>query len=333
MTTTALFIFAAFTFLSKRWELMSMSKILQQLHTDLHDLQMSHGESKNKLFEAYEAVERMERKAELMEKKSRDLQKELDLREQSTVEPKAESMAESTQNLDIVDMKRANEVMVKQVYALEKHIQQQSKREVIERYGPGPHFVRFEVVFMNQLENFRITNYAGSSWEQHGIQKSNFTLELASLDIMPHSVNLFLDMIDQKLWDETVFVHNAEHVLEASPTTFYNGQSKRHLFKEKGTSNVVFQEYSDRYPHLKYTVGFAGRPGGPDFYISTQDNAKFHAPGGQKRLHLLEGGEPCFGRVVDGFSVVDKMIRDSNEEDPTKKKEVLITVIASARLI
>eukprot|EP00957_Ditylum_brightwellii_P160109 12187650-Ditylum_brightwellii.AAC.1 len=62
---------------------------------------MSHNELKNKLFEAYEAVEHMERKAERMEKKSQELQKELNLCEQSTVEPKAESMAESTQNLDM----------------------------------------------------------------------------------------------------------------------------------------------------------------------------------------------------------------------------------------
>ena len=32
---------------------------------------------------------------------------------------------------------------------------------------------------------------------------------------------------------------------------------------------MAFQEYSPRFPHKRLTLGFAGRPGGPAFYIST----------------------------------------------------------------
>jgi hypothetical protein len=40
-------------------------------------------------------------------------------------------------------------------------------------------------------------------------------------------------------------------------------------FRRAGLDGVVFQEYSPKFPHEKFTVGYAGRPGGPDFYIST----------------------------------------------------------------
>jgi hypothetical protein len=40
-------------------------------------------------------------------------------------------------------------------------------------------------------------------------------------------------------------------------------------FVKSGLDSVLFQEYSEKFPHVKYTLGYAGRPGGPDFYIST----------------------------------------------------------------
>jgi len=54
-------------------------------------------------------------------------------------------------------------------------------------------------------------------------------------------------------------------------------------------------------------VGFAGRPGGPDFYVSTVDNSRNHGPGGQSGYADPTEADPCFGKVVEGFDAVDRM--------------------------
>jgi cyclophilin family peptidyl-prolyl cis-trans isomerase len=51
----------------------------------------------------------------------------------------------------------------------------------------------------------------------------------------------------------------------------------------------------------------AGRPGGPDFYVSTEDNTRNHGPGGQASYALPGEADPCFGKVVEGFEAVDRM--------------------------
>jgi hypothetical protein len=65
---------------------------------------------------------------------------------------------------------------------------------------------------------------------------------------------------------------------------------------------------SPNFPHKKYTLGYAGRPGGPDFYVSTQDNTLNHGPGGQTSYEEASEADPCFAKVVPGFEhVVDRM--------------------------
>jgi hypothetical protein len=60
---------------------------------------------------------------------------------------------------------------------------------------------------------------------------------------------------------------------------------------------------------VRYTVGFAGRPGGPDFYINKVDNSINHGPGGQSHHDLHEEADPCFGKVVGGIELMDEINR------------------------
>ena len=72
--------------------------------------------------------------------------------------------------------------------------------------------------------------------------------------------------------------------------------------------SVPIQEYSPDFPHVKYTLGLAGRPGGPDFYISTLDNTHNHGPGSQNEdAKVLGEADPCFGRVIAGIETVRAM--------------------------
>jgi cyclophilin family peptidyl-prolyl cis-trans isomerase len=78
-------------------------------------------------------------------------------------------------------------------------------------------------------------------------------------------------------------------------------------FVDAGFKSVLFQEYSDKFPHKKYTVGYAGRPGGPDFYISMKDNSRLHGPGGQSSYEDPSEADPCFAKVIEGTDVAERM--------------------------
>ena len=194
------------------------------------------------------------------------------------------------------------------------------------RFGKGPHRVEVQVDFNAGVSTSGRTDV--------GI----FIIEMAPLSQMPHSVHLFLQMVAHKLWDDTVFLHTTNHVLQAAPIDFTTGRSKRDDFADASLDQLSFQEYSEDYPHVKYTIGFGGRPGGPDFYISTQDNSKYHGPGGQGHHDLHEEADPCFGLVVEGQKIVDRMHRRSiatvgKNGEAWDGKDVPITSIVSIRVM
>lgn len=101
---------------------------------------------------------------------------------------------------------------------------------------------------------------------------------------------MWLSQVDAGLWDGCAFVRNAPHVLQATSRNMERASQEprfKKVRKEIDTS-LAFQEYSKKYPHTKYTLGIAGRPGGPDFYVSTEDNTYNHGPGGQQSYTLKE---------------------------------------------
>merc|ERR1711971_1530017 len=121
-------------------------------------------------------------------------------------------------------------------------------------------------------------------------------MEMASLEIMPHSVFTFLEMVSAGLIDGCSFILNAMHVIKAAPLP-YDGSSasaKVKSFTKKGLESVAFLEYSPDYPHEKYTVGFAA-DGSPSFYINTQDNTDIHV------------GDPCFAKIISGIDTVKRL--------------------------
>jgi hypothetical protein len=103
--------------------------------------------------------------------------------------------------------------------------------------------------------------------------------ELAPIDLVPYSIFYFLRLIDN--WEGGSFFRNAGHVKQVK---YYNTKMK----------SLAFQEYSSEFPHIKYSLGFAGRPGGPQFYISTRDNTVNHGPGSQGSLTEADS---CFAKI------------------------------------
>lgn len=163
-------------------------------------------------------------------------------------------------------------------------IQLLSQRLLREKYGPGPNYrVEMRLIFDSPSDPEIVM------------------LETASIDHMPHSVFHFLELVSHGVYDGTPFHRNAKHLIQAGP-------SARELNLD-GLGRLLFQEYTAEMPHTEYTLGFPGRPGGPDFYINMQDNTKLHGPGGQSWHYgdIADEADPCFATVVQGRDVVGRI--------------------------
>ena len=161
---------------------------------------------------------------------------------------------------------------------LEERVKTLSRHEALQKYGPGPHRVEIELDFPGETS------------------PSSFVVEMAPLDLMPHSVDTLLGMVSAGLWDGCSFSMNAVHVIKAAPLPSDGNDAKNKLeaFEQEGFKHLAFDEYSKDFPHEKYTLGFSGGDS-PSWYINTEDNTEIHS------------GDPCFGKIVDGFDVIRKL--------------------------
>jgi Cyclophilin type peptidyl-prolyl cis-trans isomerase/CLD len=162
---------------------------------------------------------------------------------------------------------------------------------------------------------------------------------MAPLDVMPHAVHLFLEQVAHGLWDNAWFYLNGPHVLQAGPQVEEEAEESylANANKEGGSNieiaaadertlalkpfidleldTLAFPEYSDKHPHNKWTLGFTGRPGGPDFYINKMNNTEAHGPGGQHQHDLDEYADACFATVVEGFDVLELIFKEPTYPD------------------
>jgi len=232
----------------------------------------------------------------------------------------------------------------------------ESKRMVLERFGPGPHKVA-----MTFAVNIEPDGNEKNKDETTEIKKKyyKFVIELAPLELVPHAIHLFLEQVDHGLMEGTSFYLNGPHIVQAGPQPkwddyydgsddelfntmdgsdghkkhvisssavntikkyenkvqssqneehdddeyeqslddFKNEASRTHRYSELGLDQLAFPDYHPDYPHTPWTVGFTGRPGGPDWYINKVDNTEGHGPGGQYQYMLKEQGDSCFGTI------------------------------------
>lgn len=179
-------------------------------------------------------------------------------------------------------------------------IQSLSKQMLADNFGAGPYYVEFQIEFPSD-------SHADAAVAS---PKGRLLLELASADQMPHTVYTFLARVSKGLYDGCSFYHNAGHVLVAGARPNAHtppGVDLRQRFVQSGLEKVHFQEYNPEYFHKEWTVGLAGRPGGTEFYVNMRDNSVDHGPGGQTKYEDPSQADPCFARVVAGFTWVERM--------------------------
>lgn len=142
-------------------------------------------------------------------------------------------------------------------------------------------------------------------------------LETASINDMPHSVYLFLEQVDHHLYDHTTFHRNAAHLVQAGPSASTTSHARfRH---HPSLNSVIFQEYAPEMTHKQYTLGYPGRPGGPDFYVNMRDNSGSHGPGGQQTHYsdMMHDADPCFARIVRGWETIERVHRSATASTTT----------------
>jgi len=191
---------------------------------------------------------------------------------------------------------------------LQKSIQDIHRAELEEKYGPGPYRVEATVLIEGK--------------------RSFFTIETAPNDLMPHSVRTFMELVESGLYDGTVFIHDTEHITLASPMGT-EGEAK----PQELTKTLVFPEYSDLFPHDKFTLGFSGRPGGPDFYINMGNNSVDHGPGGQVAHALVEEADSCFGKIIIGKDIVNKFHAMQKKAESLQGEKLLFSEIERMKVL
>lgn len=203
-------------------------------------------------------------------------------------------------------IKKTGVIMETDEHALEVTAKlQRATRELIKlRYGEitdrDKNFrVRLELEFQNTIPDFQEKGKDGT-----------ITIEMAPIELLPCSVFNFLEIA--RTWKSGAFHRNAGHVLQA-------------MSHSAVTKPMPFQEYRAEYPHKKGTVGYAGRPSGPEFYISIEDNTKNHGPGSQQKKNPYEA-DSIIGTVVEGMDDVVPRIHTmpGHEFIGDKNKWVLI---------
>mmetsp|Transcript_21022 Transcript_21022/g.27253 ORF Transcript_21022/g.27253 Transcript_21022/m.27253 type:complete len:380 (-) Transcript_21022:307-1446(-) len=171
------------------------------------------------------------------------------------------------------------------------YLQNATKRLLRLRYGPGPSYdLAIRLSFPQSM----------------GGGSGRLLVRTAPIDLMPHAIHVFLDAFVTKAlrsdisW-KSAFHRRAGHVLQA-------------FVRAPKLQGLAFQEYHPSYPHKKHTLGFAGRPGGPEFYISILDNSKNHGPGSQGSKY--GEADSCFATIIDGFDDLQRMKNQPGAQPP-----------------
>jgi cyclophilin family peptidyl-prolyl cis-trans isomerase len=139
-----------------------------------------------------------------------------------------------------------------------------------------------------------------------------FVVELDA-DNMPHAVFTFLTLVDRGSFHPSddgthfSFHHNGAHIVSGSP-----------MNHKDWNDLMLYQEYSENAPHEQYTMGWSAL--GPNLYFNLRDN---NERDGNIR-------DPCFGRVVFGWSVVERMHKSTGslEEESWKEMDDPVKVIS-----
>jgi hypothetical protein len=275
----------------------SIQRQLQQTQTSIHELMLAQKELVRELEETSLDIRNNMAQANSLERINENSFQEL----ATTKETDSDFLG----NEAYMRIQRVEDTMIERIDTMEKQIQDFSAKSVIQQWGDGPHRVQVHVRDPD-------TNTTHT-----------FLMELAMLMEQPHSVHHFLKMVDRKVWDGLTLVHGtSSDAIMATPVSLERHEWAGQRFVDANLTTMAFTEYSATYPpphHHKYSVAFSGRPGGPDFYISMEDDLELH------------DHESAFALVVEGREVLDRFFLKKENNDKGNSDQMMI--IESIRLL
>jgi hypothetical protein len=178
---------------------------------------------------------------------------------------------------------------------LTQKLQQATLQLLQHRYGStGPFRIRIDVVYPPSIILPTPNNN-----HQEG-RKDYLLVETAPTSLLPCSVFYFLELA--RTYQSGSFHRNANHVLQAHASSKATAHQK----------SMPFQEYHPQFPHVQYTVGYAGRPSGPGWYVSILDNSHNHGPGSQQN-HNPHEADSLFGKLVNEHDDNDDSKENEND--------------------
>lgn len=141
-----------------------------------------------------------------------------------------------------------------------------------------------------------------------------FVIETAMVVEMPHAIDHFARMVENELWNGLALVHESSaEIISATPMLTdetHAWAGKR--FVDANLTHMAFTEHSSTFPpphHRMFSVSFSGRPGGPGFYISLEND-----------LNYSHERESTFGVVMEGRDILYELFLQKNR----KTKRVLM---------
>lgn len=198
------------------------------------------------------------------------------------------------------------------------------RKLALEKFGSGPYFVEFEILTKDK---------SGGSFPEF------FTIELVPLEEMPITIYMFLEQVTRGLWDNTSFVKRETTPPHASDSgsllSAHAPLSQRMQFMESGFAGTLWSQeqrsassrgsYYSSCDASPYNIGFNRIRSAslPEFFIKSGHGDK-EIEEASDNNHNIE----CFGEVVIGRDVIDRMMTAEEDRTPQQPLERTIAKVS-----
>lgn len=184
-------------------------------------------------------------------------------------------------------LQQMEEELEHEVKSLQNKIKKSARNSIIHSYGEGPVQVVLEVDLGGDIV------YGDSKTARDEKDRVNRISILLWHDT-PHAAWTWLQQIESNAWDNVLWEVDRGLSIEAAVSP--------KALPEDG-SKLQFVEKAQK-AHEAWTVGFSNmEDGGSGIFINLKDNSHYHRH------------EVCVGKVLDGFSVLQRLVEVSRQND------------------
>jgi hypothetical protein len=185
-------------------------------------------------------------------------------------------------------LQQMEEELEHEVKTLQTKIKKSARNSIIHTYGEGPVQVVLEVELGADTKVYGDSKTARD--EKDGYNRISILLWHDT----PHAAWTWLQQIESNAWDDVLWDVDRGLSIEAAVSP---------LALPEDSGKLQFVEKAQK-AHEAWTVGFSNmEDGGSGIFINLKDNSHYHRH------------EVCVGKVLDGFSVLQRLVEVSRQKD------------------